>query len=243
MILCLDSGNSRIKWALRDGSNWRDHGAVAQGEAAELASLAGGWPEPGRVLLANVAGTAAGQAIRTAFAPWADRFVEVQSGARGAGVENLYEIPGRLGVDRWCALAGARALAAGPCLVVLAGTATTVDALAADGRFLGGLILPGADLMRRALARDTAALPLAEGTRTDWPRRTEDAIASGCLEAQAGAIERAWQRFGRQGVCLLAGGAAPALAPLLDLPVREVPLLVMEGLLRLGDDAVGKSDG
>jgi type III pantothenate kinase len=243
MILCLDSGNSRIKWALHDGAGWCADGAVLQGEAAALAGLARDWPEPARVLLANVAGAPAAVAIRAALAPWADRFREVASTASGAGVENLYEVPGRLGVDRWCALAGARALASGPCLVVLAGTATTVDALAADGRFLGGLILPGVDLMRRALARDTAALPLAEGRRTDWPRRTEDAIASGCLEAQAGAIERAWRRLGGEGECLLAGGAAPLLAPLLGLPLRMVPLLVMEGLLRLGGDAVGNKGG
>ncbi|NJD26001.1 MAG: type III pantothenate kinase [Betaproteobacteria bacterium] len=243
MILCLDSGNSRIKWALHDGAGWVADGAVAQGEAGALTALAANWPKPERVLLANVAGVAAADAIRAALAPWAARFLEVASAARGAGVENLYDVPGRLGVDRWCALAGARALTAGTCLVVLAGTATTVDALAADGRFLGGLILPGVDLMRRALARDTAALPLAEGSRTDWPRRTEDAITSGCLEAQTGAIERAWHRLGGQGECLLAGGAAPALAPLLDLPVRHVPLLVMEGLLRLGVDAVGNPDG
>ena len=61
------------------------------------------------------------------------------------------------------ALVGARASVSGACVVVCAGTATTIDVLSADGEFRGGLILPGFDLMRAALANNTAQLPLAEG--------------------------------------------------------------------------------
>ena len=65
------------------------------------------------------------------------------------GVRNLYERPEQLGPDRWAALIAARALhSSGPALVVNAGTATTVDMLSGDGRFLGGSILPGVELMR-----------------------------------------------------------------------------------------------
>jgi type III pantothenate kinase len=92
--------------------------------------------------------------------------------------------------------------------------------------------------MRRALARDTAALPLVAGAHAEWPRRTEDAIATGCIEAQLGAIERAWARLPEARECLLAGGAAELLEPRLGMPHRRVPLLVLEGLRRLaGDDA------
>lgn len=137
-----------------------------------------------------------------------------------------------MGVDRWCALIGARSLSAGHCVAVMAGTATTIDSLDGAGNFLGGLILPGLDLMRRALARDTATLPLATGKYAAWPRATDDAITSGCLEAQVGAIERAVARLG-DAVCLLSGGAAAAIGEHLDVPHRRVDNLVLEGLLRL----------
>jgi type III pantothenate kinase len=234
MILCLDSGNTRLKWGLHDGQRWRVQGTLAREEIGRLAELAEQWPAPTQAMLANVAGPAVAAAIRQALAGWGPELREVTSAPQAAGVSNGYREPARLGVDRWCALIGARHLQAGPVLVVMAGTATTIDTLDATGHFRGGLILPGLDLMRRALARDTAALPLAEGDHTDYPRRTEDAIVSGCLEAQAGAIERAYARLpGVDGRCLLSGGNAERLADLLTVPHAVVANLPLEGLRQL----------
>lgn len=233
-VLCVDSGNSRIKWGLSDGDGWLARGAVAHAEVGQLASRLAAYPPPARALLANVAGGAAAAAIRSVLqglvAVPAD-IVEVRADAARAGVRNGYREPCRLGVDRWCALIGARAIVSGAALVVMAGTATTVDTLTADGLFRGGLILPGIDLMRRALARDTAGLPFAEGQHQPWPQCTDDAIVSGILEAQAGAIERAWRRLADvEAACLLSGGAADALAGLLAVPVQRVEDLPLEGL-------------
>jgi len=112
----------------------------------------------------------------------------------------------------------------------MAGTATTIDSLDATGRFLGGLILPGVELMKTALHQGTARLPLAEGRYADHPDNTGDAIVTGCLDAQIGAIERAYARLPGAQICLLSGGAAFALTPLLDLPMRVAPNLVLEGM-------------
>lgn len=231
MILCLDSGNSRLKWGIHDGRGWLADGALKHDELAALADLVRPWPVRGG-LLSNVAGAEVAAAIAQALAPLPVR--EVGSEAAGHGVSNGYQNPLALGVDRWHALIGARAITERACVVVMAGTATTIDTLTAAGHFPGGLILPGLDLMRRALARDTAALPLACGQYTPYPRATDDAIVSGCLEALAGAIERAYARLADApgALCLLSGGAGPALAPLLAIPYRTVPNLVLEGLAR-----------
>ena len=235
MILCLDCGNSRLKWGLHHGTDWLEQGALAHDQIATLATLLQRWPQPEQVLLANVAGAAAGESIRRSLGDWADRLQEVRSTASCAGVSNHYLNPERLGVDRWCALIGARGQTQAACLVVMAGTATTVDTLDADGNFLGGLILPGSDLMRRGLARDTAGLPLAAGHWSATPRCTEDAIASGVIEAQAGAIERAFARLASPAaVCLLSGGNADVLASHLALPCVRAQNLPLEGLLRIG---------
>lgn len=231
MIVCLDSGNSRIKWGVHDGERWLAQGAVAHVEVGQLAGLVAAWPAPERVLLANVAGAGAGERIREQLAAWRTPIHEVASSPRAAGVTNLYETPQRLGVDRWCALIGARSLVGTAAIVVMAGTATTIDSLDADGQFLGGLILPGVDLMLGALARETAGLPFAAGQHRPWPRCTDDAIVSGAIEAQAGAIERAWQRLpAANKTCLLSGGNAGQLAKALVIPHVLVENLPLEGL-------------
>ena len=236
MILCIDSGNSRIKWALHADGAWRESVAVDHAETAKMADLPRRLPMPAHVMLANVAGEAAGAAIRQALAPWLPALRAVESTAAAGGVVNLYADPARLGVDRWCALIGARGLTSAPCVVVMAGTATTIDTLDGDGRFLGGFILPGVDLMQRSLERNTAALPLAAGKYRAWPRCTDDAIASGGIEAQAGAIERAAGRLGNGAMCLLSGGAAALIGEHLGIAQRRVDNLVLEGLLRLAGD-------
>lgn len=238
MILCLDSGNSRIKWGAHDGRRWLAQGAVDHGDVAQLRELAARWPDCERLLLANVAGAAAAARIRAALGPLAGRLQEVRSSAAAGGVVNGYRFPEKLGVDRWCALIGARSLCHSPTLVVMAGTATTVDTLAADGRFLGGLILPGVQLMRESLARGTAGLAIAAGEYHAYPQCTEDAIHAGVIEAQAGAIERAWARLaGGERCCLLAGGNAGLLAPALAIPCRLVDNLPLEGLKEIAQPA------
>jgi type III pantothenate kinase len=235
MILCLDCGNSRLKWGLHDGAGWLEQGALAHDEIAALAGLTQQWPQPGQVLLANVAGVAVGERIRRSLGHWADRLQEVRSMASCAGVSNHYMHPERLGVDRWCALIGAWGQTQAACLVVMAGTATTIDTLDAGGNFLGGMILPGSELMRRILARDTAGLPLAQGQWSAAPRCTEDAIATGAIEAQVGAIERAFARLASPtAVCLVSGGNADVLLPHLAMPCFRAQNLPLEGLLRIG---------
>ena len=235
MIVCIDSGNTRIKWGVRERGQWLAQGAVAHAEVADLGALVGDW-KPSSVLLANVAGPEAGTAIQLALAEWKPLLTEVTASAIRCGVTHGYENPARLGVDRWCALLGARSLTLDPCLVVMAGPATTIDTLDAAGQFLGGLIVPGLDLMRRSLASDTAGLPLAQGQHVAYPRNTDNAIVSGCLEAQAGAIERAYARIADEpgALCLLSGGAAQLLGRHLSIPHRLIDNLVLEGLARLG---------
>ncbi len=238
MILCLDSGNSRIKWGIVDGGQWLAQGAVEHAQAAKLSTLIDAWPTPSRVMLANVAGDEAGMRLRKHLEAWAGLFEEVRPQAERCGVRNHYANPAQLGVDRWCALLGARALHEGPAVVVMAGTATTIDTLDAEGNFIGGLILPGIDLMRHSLARDTAALPLVRGEYSTLPRCTADAIFSGVLEAHLGAIERACFRLSGDAVrCLLSGGNAALLASRLEIPCRQVENLPLEGLRRIAAEA------
>jgi type III pantothenate kinase len=126
-------------------------------------------------------------------------------------------------------------------VVVNAGTALTIDALTADGVFAGGIIVPGAELMRKALAANTAALKLRPGKFGFFPDTTGDAIVSGAVNASCGAIERMARFLEEAGeaqpLCVLSGGGAELLAPYLNLEVKLVDNLVLEGLLVMADTA------
>jgi type III pantothenate kinase len=149
----------------------------------------------------------------------------------------------QLGPDRWASLIAARrrAVAANEsvpraCIVANAGTAVTIDALDGDGVFRGGLILPGIDLMLRALADNTAGLRKPPGKFENYPTTTPDALFSGAVQAACGAIEqmRRWLRgHGPEVTCYIAGGSAPDIAPHLAAPVEVVENLVLEGVLVL----------
>ncbi|HEX4943372.1 MAG TPA: type III pantothenate kinase, partial [Usitatibacteraceae bacterium] len=151
------------------------------------------------------------------------------------GVTSGYRDAAQLGTDRWAALIAAHHAAAVHQLVVNAGTALTVDALRADGFFMGGLIVPGPALMRRSLDGGTAQLRLTEGVFDPFPKSTPDAITTGSLQAAVGAIERMRAAmiaggFAPQGL-VLSGGAAPALAPQLPMPFTLNDNLVLDGLV------------
>jgi len=233
MNIAVDAGNSRIKWGVHDGASWVEQGNVPTEDAAELVRVVSLWPADARVVACSVAGAAVEAAIEGALAGRGFRAHWVRSEAFAHGVCNGYEQPERLGADRWAALIGAHSKVPGACLVVCAGTATTVDWLDGKGNFRGGFILPGVNLMLAALARNTAQLPHAVGEFRAEPRNTMDAIVSGCLSAQAGAIERMYARVSAEekAGCLLTGGAASRIAPCLGIPWVMEETLVLDGLL------------
>ncbi|MFY9328797.1 MAG: type III pantothenate kinase [Georgfuchsia sp.] len=230
MILCLDCGNSRLKWGLHNDGGWLASGALLHAEIARLAEQLPVDCMPQDVLGCNVAGIARAGQIEAALCRPVNWITakDVQ-----CGVINGYDTPASFGADRWAALIGAHALHSGPALVVLAGTATTIDVLDADGRHQGGLILPGINLMASLLATGTAGLPQACGDYRLLPCNTHDAIISGAIQATLGAIERMFRAIpsGTNTVCLLSGGAAEALQAHLGMPCRRIDHLVMEGLV------------
>jgi type III pantothenate kinase len=236
VVLAIDAGNTRIKWGVHDGEAWRDTGSIA---TAESATLYEAWRAalPVEVAFAsNVAGTGVQTHIEAACRKAGVALDLVASERAQLGVSSGYRDARQLGTDRWASLIAAhRGEEAGHKLVVNAGTALTVDALTADGRFLGGLIVPGPALMRRSLDRGTAGLRLTEGELRDFPESTPDAITSGAIQACAGAIDRLAGRMAARGFApgriILSGGAAAEIAGSLSLPVTQRENLVLDGLM------------
>jgi type III pantothenate kinase len=231
-ILAIDAGNSRIKWGVHDGRAWTATVAIETARAGDLSESLRGIKAAGLAIASNVAGAAVQAAIEAACKGLAVRFV--RSEASQLGVTNGYRDPSQLGTDRWVALIAAHHARPGHKLVINAGTALTIDALTGDGRFLGGLIVPGPALMRRSLDRATAALRESEGAVRDFPASTPEAIATGAVLACAGAAERLAKSMDAHGtppgLIILSGGAARELAPALGLPHELHENLVLDGL-------------
>lgn len=247
--LLIDVGNTFVKWGRyrADPRAGRAEACLESGHAllAEIPDLAGAWRRlraPSRIVISNVAGTRPRAALLRVLEIWADAPAPywLISQAEQCGVKNGYRNPAQLGSDRWAAMIGARGIVDGqPVLVVVCGTATTIDFVNPAGHFTGGVILPGVGLMIRSLHEGTAALPDADGQFTEHPTQTVDAIVSGCQHAQAGAIERVYalHRANYPDLrCLLSGGAAKALAPRLAIPFQLHDNLVLEGLYRIARD-------
>jgi type III pantothenate kinase len=231
-ILAIDAGNTRIKWGVHDGRAWTATGAIETARAGELPQSLRGIKAAGLAIASNVAGAAVQAAIEAACKGLVVRFV--RSEASQLGVTNGYRDPSQLGTDRWVALIAAHHARPGHKLVINAGTALTIDALTGDGRFLGGLIVPGPALMRRSLDRATAALRESEGAVRDFPASTPEAIATGAVLACAGAADRLAKSMDAHGtppgLIILSGGAARELAPALGLPHELHENLVLDGL-------------
>ncbi len=244
--LLVDIGNTFVKWGryrataeVSAADNCLESGHAL---LAEIPELAGAWrrlPAPHRVVISNVAGIRARATMIRVLEVWPDVPAPLWLHAQPeqCGVKNGYRNPEQLGSDRWAAMIGARGLVGPrPVLVVVSGTATTIDFVTAGGEFTGGVILPGVGLMIRSLHEGTAALPDADGQYTDHPRQTVDAIVTGCQHALAGAVERVYRMHAAAHPalgCLLSGGAARALAPRLGIPFRLHDNLVLEGLHRI----------
>jgi type III pantothenate kinase len=254
-LLALDIGNTRLKWAHYDaprpGARVLASGAVFLENVDKLAETE--WkdlPAPTQVLGSVVAGDAIRQRVQEQLELWDVTPQWVVASVAEAGLVNGYEHPTRLGADRWVAMIGAwhRMLAQGPArplVVAMVGTAVTVEAIDASGKFLGGLILPGHGIMLRALESGTAGLHVPTGEVREFPANTSDALTSGGTFAIAGAVERMVQhlraRTGEQPLCFITGGAGWKMMPNLGLsvPCQLVESLIFDGLLEVAQQRFG----
>jgi len=250
-FLAIDVGNTRLKWALYEQPHPNAvqiaHGAVFLENIDKLAD--GDWanlPEPDRMLGCFVAGDAVKRRVQEQMEIWAVEPRWAMSSAAEAGLINGYDHPTRLGSDRWIAMIGARqrmmaqlppGQAPRPMVVVMVGTAVTVDAVDASGKFLGGLILPGHGIMLQALVSGTAGLHVPTGEVQDFPTNTSDALTSGGTFAIAGAVERMIQHVrrdcGAEPACFMTGGAGWKMAPAMSVKFELVESLIFDGLLQI----------
>jgi type III pantothenate kinase len=243
VVLLVDIGNTRIKWARLDGGRLgRCHAAAhLSWRATDYARrLLAGRSPPQRMLVSSVAGERVNRTLAAAArrAGVRARFVTVPR--RAGGVTVGYAEPWRLGVDRFVAAVGAHQLFRGVAMCVVGvGTAMTIDLVSARGRHLGGVIIPAPELMVETLLDHTHGIRRrARGGGSAgaglFSRSTRAGVVAGSRFAAAALIDRAVEEaqslVGRAPLVVLTGGEAPAVRPLIRGRWVGVPNLVLRGL-------------
>ncbi len=231
--ICIDSGNTRVKYGIFSGPDLITAGEIDNTEAlpglikqyqvqhAIMASVR----RPKNITLA-VPGTII----------WLDHETPVP-------IQNQYGTPATLGMDRLAAVVGANYLfPAQDCLVIDAGTCITFDYIDRNKNYYGGSISPGLAMKFKALHTFTGKLPLVEQTTKNpepVPLMGQNTIAglqSGVLNgtlAEVDGLITAYTKQAPELTTVMCGGDAPFFETNLKARIFAVPNLVLIGLNRI----------
>ena len=243
MILVVDAGNTRTKWAIfgSDGK-MAEQGFFINAELPQ-AQAPKAWQSCARVVVASVANPQVEAGIADLLKTFAIAADWLKSQTQSGGLKNGYQSPEKLGIDRWAAMLATwknHAQQDG-CLVVNAGTALTIDAVY-QNTFIGGLIAPGWGALRNGFTSQTALVSSENGHYQDFPQNTADASYSGALNAMAGAVLIEFNKLAKKAqhtpVLVISGGDAALLQPALQalgLSPILVDDLVLNGLFLLSE--------
>ena len=238
MILECDIGNTRCKWRVVGEGAEENRGAFDCADGfGELPSLDG----IRRVKVSSVAGPTVNEELTRTLASAKLEIEFARTSPLKAGVENAYADASKLGVDRWVAMIAGYNRCRGPVLILDAGSALTVDLVAANGKHLGGYITPGIQLMKSSLLAETDGVRFDRhnhSSGTAFGTDTASAVHAGVVAAQVGAaivaIEEAGRKVSAGFAILLTGGDANVictnLPATISAEVTMVPELVLDGL-------------
>ncbi len=256
MLLTIDAGNTRTKWATFDHDGAIRHYGACTNETLATVDLSRQSLAYDQVIISNVAGKAHASQLEKILAPYLVPVSWIKASNSACNVINHYVEAETLGTDRWSALIAAWHMQHTACVIVNAGTAVTIDALAVKsennqiGEFLGGMILPGISLMQSSLGHNTAQLPKhdpaydinADTVPDIFATSTAQAINAGILNAITGAVSRMAEaletKCGQNPYIILSGGDAPVIQRYLINTVKNPSIiidhLVLKGLYLIG---------
>lgn len=251
-LLVIDVGNSRVGVGVWDDDGLHDVRRVdARDEHAWRAVLAELWQSTAHAPRRAVVIGSVSPRTAAALAALVEDVCEVEPLRirddlplpMPVEVENPQEV----GIDRVCAAAAAFDRLQQACAIASFGTATTIDCVSSDGRFLGGAILPGLDLSCEVLHEGTAQLPRVQAERPNGPfgKNTQQAIVNGVVYGAVGALREIVERYatelGEWPQLVLTGGNAPLVKGQADFVDSVVPDLCLMGIALAYRKAAGQS--
>ncbi len=256
----IDLGNTRLKWACYENMQMTSTGGYTYDIDQFAETCSREWrevPKPDKVCVSSDVKTD----LSNALTQWIDTHWEAQVHIispenHAHSVKNAYKNPLQLGSDRWAALVAVKNNIKQAAIIVDCGTAITVDAITESGVHLGGMILPGIQLMRDSLLKGTHKIETVTNAKemplASLTNNTLDGIKSGVFTAivafinsavdhtKSTLVESAFtlmttqssasQKNDMQIKLIITGGDAEILLPLLDKSFIHRPQLVLEGL-------------
>jgi type III pantothenate kinase len=251
MLLAIDIGNTNITLGLyqgeQPGPHWRlatDHERMPDEFGLQFVGLvahAGIKPEEiTGICLASVVPPLTGKIVEACRRYLGPEPLVLDAGTK-TGVRIRYEDPRAVGADRIVDAAAVKVLYSCPACVVDFGTATTFDAISAEGDYLGGAIAPGIGIAAEALFQRTAKLPRVELQRPPAAigRNTVHAMQSGLLFGYVALVEGMVMRFrkelGSEMRVIATGGLAEVVARETEVLEIIAPWLTLDGLRIIWD--------
>ena len=238
MLLAIDLGNTEIKAGRWDGRRWtrvaRAPKPGSRREAEEFLSQFDSEPIRSSIC-ASVMPDLEGP-IKDAGMKCFEVSTKFLNVDMDLGIEIRYRTPQTLGADRLANALAVASMSTRNGVAVDVGTATKLEAVS-SGVYLGGAIMPGLQMMAKALSTGTALLPEVDLTA---PERaigidTSTAVRSGVLHGHASAVDGMIERFAREmgpkPEVFITGGLAETVAPLCRTAMRHVPTLTLDGLV------------
>jgi len=250
MLLAIDVGNTNMVLGVFDGASlvqgWRLQ-TLRERTSDELGLLVDGLFAHSHIERVQIRGVVLGSVVPPltgTVLTMTDRYFGVPTLNIEPGVETgmpiLYENPAEVGADRIVNGVGAWERfgrgQARPMIVVDFGTATTFDAISANGEYLGGAICPGVQISADALFQRAARLPRIDVRKPAHVvgRTTVSAMESGLFYGYVGMVEglvkRMAEELGGHVVCVATGGLANVIAPETSLIHHVDPDLTLHGL-------------
>ena len=247
MLLTIDVGNTHTVLGVYDGSDLRHMWRVATNKkdtSDELRAKLLPLLAMDGISVSQVDGAAVASVVPALTSAWCDAaacladIVPLVCTAKTAGdlFETTYANPSEIGADRIADAVAARALYGAPVVVVDFGTATNLEVVDSQGRFVGGIIAPGLETSAAALFSHATKLPSIElaDPGTAIGKNTVHAMQAGIVYGEAdrvdGFVRRIFDELGCKATVVATGGLATTMAPLCQCIDETNPELTLEGL-------------
>lgn len=220
MKLLLDLGNSCCKYAVVEKNKIEKYDIQRYGPFGKLygvRSLCDQYSEVSGIVISSVLSEGMNSEIKEMLSKQSvENIYFLNPAVNSFGVKLCYSDPSTLGVDRLAALIAANEKYSGNSCIVDCGTAVTVDAIDASGAHRGGVIIPGQEIMKKALLANTKIEFIdAKMEFNVLSQTTENAIHTGCISAVVGGIEHVVNKmvsdYDSFDQVLLTGGGAKYL--------------------------------
>ena len=240
MELLLDIGNSSVNWAIQEQDNFNVTGAFAYSKDSfekDIEENLSSIEKPVAVLVSNVAGNQVFMLLNNwVKEQWQQECWQPDVSAEYKALKNSYADTTQMGLDRWLSMIASWEMNQSAVCLVSCGTALTIDSIDNEGKHLGGYIIPGIELMQKALITNTVQIntEIRKEASIEYAKDTQTAINNGAFLTTVLMIDGVIDRFNAQSnskaKCIISGGMANLIKPLLKHSFELEPNLVLMGL-------------